>query len=64
MTPEAIQELIDRVKQLRTDALFDDETDSGTLPPVAEQLFILALNDLDTAVRHLTLALYARRRGE
>jgi hypothetical protein len=67
MTPEQLQALHDAIEKVRLDALFggdDGDSDAGTtLPPEAEQYFLLALAALDTAARYAALAKIARMQG-
>ena len=60
MTPEELQELHDKISDMRADALFNHD---GAWSPEAEQLFLLALAALDTAQRYAGLAKFAQMQG-
>ena len=62
-----------RICDLRGELLFGTEDPDGDMgiaesmeysSPEAEQFFLLALGDLDSAIRHLRLAEYRMMKGE
>jgi hypothetical protein len=61
MTPEELQAFKEILQKLRIDMLCAG--DGGTFSLNAEQFFLLSINDLDSALRHLTLAKYAQMQG-
>ena len=59
---ETLADIKNYISELKMDILFKgtELEDTDNLPPMSAEFFLLALNDLDNAVRHIKLAEYNR----